>query len=508
MHASSPPPGPLSASLFVEALRAHVGTLVACALIAHALLWTLCAGIAEPTPDPKIAMGLALGREGLLGYPGWPMLAPWLLQLVYSFIPSVFVMQALGPLAVALAGWLVFRFARRIVGEPHAALATLALVGVMPVSFPVGALDSAIVQMPLAAAMVLAWWRATREGSGLAWVLFGALAALAFYAGVQALFVLALLLVVSVIGGDTMTGRPETRAYMAAAFIAFLALAAPRLWWLFTHHFEGFYESPLPGFETLGLLKPYQALAGVAAGHLGLLLLALVATPMLVQGGADTVSFARAPLTGFQVMAVALLAVIPFFAAAAGALLLGERITAGVFAPLLLYSGLLAVLFAGETIRLCRQRLVARLAGILLVLPPLLFAGFYFMAPWLGRATMADWPAAEIARTMTESFNNRAGKPLELLIGPPVRAAEIALASKDRPHIYPNADPAKSPWIGEDSVKRTGAVVFWPIEGANPEPPPFTSLLPPFAPEAPLSLVLPGSAGLVRIGWAIIPPGK
>ena len=106
MHASSPPPGPLSASLFVEALRAHAGTLVACALILHALLWTLAAGISEPTPDPRIAMGLALGREGLLGYPGLPMLAPWLLEAVYSFLPSVSVMKAMGPFAVALAGWL------------------------------------------------------------------------------------------------------------------------------------------------------------------------------------------------------------------------------------------------------------------------------------------------------------------------------------------------------------------------------------------------------------------
>ena len=133
MHASPPPPGPLTASLFVEALRAHAGKLVAGALICHALLWTLALAISEPTPDPKIALGLALGREWPLGYPGLPVLAPWLLQAVYAVFPSALVMKALGPIAVALAGWFVFLLARRMIGERHGALATLVMVGVTPV---------------------------------------------------------------------------------------------------------------------------------------------------------------------------------------------------------------------------------------------------------------------------------------------------------------------------------------------------------------------------------------
>src|SRR6185437_11480056 len=158
MHASHLPPGPLSASLFVEGLRARAGFLVASALIFHALLWTLVAIISEPTPDPKIAAGLAIGREWMLGYPGLPILAPWVTEAVYSVFPSVLLMKALGSAAVALAGWYVFGLARRIVGEQHGALATLAMVGVTPVSFPVGALDSATIQMPIVAGMVLSWW--------------------------------------------------------------------------------------------------------------------------------------------------------------------------------------------------------------------------------------------------------------------------------------------------------------------------------------------------------------
>src|SRR6266851_645908 len=124
MHApgSQQQPGPLEASIFVEALRAHAGSFVAGALILHAILWTLAPVISEPMPSPKIALGLATGRERMLG-----------------------------PVMVAITGWLVFAFARRIVGEREGAIATLVMVGVHPVAFPVGALDSALLQMPLIA---------------------------------------------------------------------------------------------------------------------------------------------------------------------------------------------------------------------------------------------------------------------------------------------------------------------------------------------------------------------
>ena len=112
-------------------------------LILHAILWTLAAVLADPIPDPKIAFGLAIGREWQLGYIGVPPLAPWVLQAVYAVLPSILAMKALGPLAAALTGWLLFGLARRIVGDRQGAIATLVMVSVLPVAYPVGALNSA-----------------------------------------------------------------------------------------------------------------------------------------------------------------------------------------------------------------------------------------------------------------------------------------------------------------------------------------------------------------------------
>src|SRR6202521_5858733 len=139
MLAPKSQPGPLEASIFVEALRAHAGSFVAGALIVHAILRTLAPSISEPTPSPKIALGLAEGREWLLGYPGLPPLAPWLMQAVYAVTHSIDLVKMLGPVMVAITGRLVFALARRIVGERQGAIAALVMVGVHPVAFPVGA---------------------------------------------------------------------------------------------------------------------------------------------------------------------------------------------------------------------------------------------------------------------------------------------------------------------------------------------------------------------------------
>jgi len=147
----------------------------------------------------------------------------------------------------------------------------------------------------------------------------------------------------------------------------------------------------------------------------------------------------------------------------------------------------------------------------LLFLPPLGIAALNFSLPWFGRGLMTNWPAQAAAQIMNESFRNRTGKPLAIIAGQTLYAAEIALAAKDRPHIFPDANPEIAPWIRKNAVKEKGAVVFWPVIRGNAAPPTsLTIALPPFVPEAPLSLLwsLPGSIDPVRLGWAIIPPQK
>src|SRR6185295_17989409 len=176
--------------------------------------------------------------------------------------------------------------------------------------------------------------------------------------------------------------------------------------------------------------------------------------------------------------------------------ILGLRTTMDAFAPLLLYSGLLAVVFAGDTLQIYRQYTAVSLAIVFLLVPPVLNVVIGFIAPWVGnRGLITNWPAQEVARNMTEIYRARTGKPLELVISSPVIASEIALASRDRPRIFPNADKALAPWIRDDTLRTKGAVVVWPVIRGNTAPPAaLAASLPLFVPEAPLTLdwVRPG----------------
>jgi Dolichyl-phosphate-mannose-protein mannosyltransferase len=511
MHAGgSQQRGPLEASIFVEALRAHAGAFVAGALIVHALLWTLASSLSEPTPSAKIALALAAGREWLLGYPGLPPLAPWLMQSVYAATHSLVAVKMLGPAALAITGWLVFSLARRIVGDRQGAIATLVMVAVHPVGFPVGALDSALAQMPLFAGAALAWWRAVREGNQCAWLLLGLTFGLLAYAGALGIFLLVALLGLTF---ATATGRTTLRTHDSyggalMAILVFALVAAPRAAWLATHDVSGLIEDAA-AIEPLAAMKAYEAFGGALAGHLGLLVLVVIASPLL-GGGREATVIARAPLVGFTFAAAMALATLPFVLAGIAAIAFGLRTTIGAFAPLVLYSGLLAVVLAGEKLSIHRQRAAAFVAILFLLLPPFLDALTGFVAPWVGnRGLPTNWPAADAARAVTEAFHARTGKRLEIVVADPVTASEVALMSRDRPHAFPDGDFARAPWIKDGDLRAKGAVVIWPIFRGNTAPPAaLAAHLPLFVPEAPMTLawVRPGRLDPVRLGWAIIPP--
>lgn len=502
---------PLEVSIYVEGLRARPTFFVGLFLIVHAALWTFTAWLADPTPDPKLAIGLALGREWQIGYADMPPLAAWILEIVYR-AGGLLSIYALGPFTVALTGWLVFLFARRIVGDRHGALAVFLMAGVHPVAFPVGAFDSDLVQMPLVAFGVLAWWHAVVQRKREGWLALGIVFGLLAYAGGQGLFVFAALLLLTI---ATATGRAALRtnrdqiAAVAGLFL-FTLLLTPRMIWLQYHGFAGAFPAPtLTGVEAANA-DIYSTAAVVVLGHIGLFVMVAFASRYFAPDKEIAPIFMRPPLDPFGKRCVIVLALMPPLLALAAVALLGGSFPAAAAAPLVLYSGLLVVVLSGEALRVHRQRMVAVAALTLLFLPPVLEIAISFASPWFGeRGRASNWPAREAARYITDVFRTRTGKPLEFVVGEVQRASAVALLSRDRPRIFIGADPARSPWTNREEVEAAGAVVIWPVEGADASPPPaLAANLPPLVAEAPLTLrwVRPGNLDYVRLGWAIVPP--
>jgi hypothetical protein len=161
-------------------------------------------------------------------------------------------------------------------------------------------------------------------------------------------------------------------------------------------------------------------------------------------------------------------------------------------------------------LRVHRQRTVAVAGLTLLFLPPALELATAYATPFFGNTGRAsNWPAREAARYVTDVYRTRTGRPLEYIVGDDVTASAMALSSRDRPHVFIDADPARSPWADRATIERDGGVVVWRIRGANTAPPPaLAANLPPLIAESPLTLrwVRPGNLDFVRLGWAIVPP--
>lgn len=501
--------GPLEASLSVEALRAAPAALVAAGLIVHALVWTLAAHLADSAPAPQMAIAIALGREWLLGYPDLPPLAAWTSEAIYRATHSLFAVRLVAASCVALSGWVLFQFLRRIVGERQGAIAVLVMASVFPVAFPGSALTGDLLQMPLLAGLLFSWWLAIGEKNPNGWMLAGLFAALSLYGGPQGLILLAVLALITLATSHARAlGNLRALFGVAAGLLIFTHVAGPRLLWLWFHGGEGFAAGLGAGILQRDLQSPLRLLLTLLAGHLGFLLLIGLATFHTAKSRELAPVFVRKPAASLVRWSVVAAAVLPASLALLW-LFLGERhARPQFFSSLLLLGGAAAILAGGDRLALRRQTLLGVLLLIFLFVPPAIAAVSSFLPGWVGDNRAANWPAASAARTFTEIFRTRTGRPLEYIAGDRIPAAQVAVMSEARPHLVVDADVARSQWIDAEDFRKKGGIVFWEIRGADISPPTaLTQKLPAFTAEAPLRLPWARGGGEpVRLGWAILPP--
>ena len=74
-----------------------------------------------------------------------------------------------------------------------------------------------------------------------------------------------------------------------------------------------------------------------------------------------------------------------------------------------------------------------------------------------------------------------------------------------------DADPAQSPWVSADDIRKKGAIVVWLTADTTPTPPPdIKAYFPDLVPEVPRTFERPvqGRLPLLRVGWGVIRPGS
>ncbi len=169
------------------------------------------------------------------------------------------------------------------------------------------------------------------------------------------------------------------------------------------------------------------------------------------------------------------------------AVVIGRALPIGGAAPLVVLSGLAVILAAGDGIALYHQRVLGFAWAGLLLVPAIFIPMLIVLMPWtVGTDLKVARPAAAMGRFFADSFERRTGLPLAVVTGDPRTAALVALGAPSRPSVFFDADPAHSPWVTADDIRKKGAVVVWLTADTTPTPPPdIKAYFPDLIPEVP-----------------------
>ena len=496
--------------LYIEFLRSRPRLLFWLAAIAQAVVWVAVPLLFYAAPPGDLAQVLAVGHEFKFDSEVGPPLAYWLAEIAFR-AGGLFGVYVLSQLCVIATYWCVFALGRAVVGASHAAIAVLLMVGVSLFTVPTPDFGPPILTMALWAAVLLNYWRAVGEKQQRSWYALGVAAALMLLTSAAALILIGALALFTAL---TARGRAALAAIepwiVTAVLVAFLFL---HLFWLegvgdsLTPIVGRLREAGIAGHNTAAWLR---LLIALVLAHAGVVILIVLASGWPRVRGNPAPALPRPHVDPFAVTFVKAFALLPALFATIVAVLIGAALPVGGAAPLVVLSGLAVVIAAGDSIELFHQRILGYAWAGLLIVPALFVPFVMLLLPWtVGTDLKVGQPAAAMGRFFAESFERRTGRPLAIVTGDVSTAALVALTAPSRPSLFFDADPARSPWVTVDDIRKKGAVVVWLAPDTNPAPPPdIKAYFPDLVAEVPRTFErrVQGRLPLLRVGWGVIRP--
>jgi hypothetical protein len=498
--------------LYVEGLRSRPHLMFWLAALAQAALWLIVPMLFYAAPPSELAQLLAIAHEPSLRDKIGPPLAYWLAEIAVR-AGGLFGVYLLSQVCVIATFWCVFVLGRAMVGATHAVMAVLLMVGIFAFAVPTPNFGPSILAMALWAATLLFYWRAVAQRRRQYWYAFAAAVACLLISTDFALVFVAVLILFTVV---TKRGRAA-----AGTFEAWVAAAAV-IGMMFVHFGQlergGFTLAPaidrlrlagIAGANTSAWLRLLGALVIV---HAGLIVLVALAFGWPRSGQAAAPTIARAPVAPFAVTFVKTFAFVPALLTTIVVVLAGMSLPLSGAAPLLVLSGLVVVILAGDSIALHHQRILGLAWVGLLVVPALFVPIVIAILPWAtGTELRVALPANAMGRFFADSFTRRTGRPLAI-VGGDTRIAElVAVGAPDRPSVYFDGDPAQASSINAATIRDKGAVIVWRAAGTDPAPPPeIQAHFPDLIPEVPhtFSRAVRGRLPPLLIGWGVIRPAS
>ena len=511
--------------IYVEAIRARPLLTFWAATLAQAAIWLVVPMLFYSAPPAGLAQLLAIGHEFRFDAGVGPPLAYWLAEIAFR-LAGLFGVYALSQLCIVVAYWCVFALGRAMLGASHAVMAVLLMVGIALFTVPSPEFGPPLLAMALWAAALLHYWRAVVEGRKSSWYALGCAAALLLMSSSAALLLLgALVVFVAVTGpGRKVLDAPQPWI-LGVALSPFLFLHVIWLQGAWSQAdglqdglqnagaalqplLQGLREAPSASLNTLAWLR---LLAALVLAHAGLAILTVLAAGWPRSSMPPAPPIERPQADAHAVIFIRTFALVPALLATICAVLVGQRLPIGGAAPLVVLSGLAVVLAAGDSIALYHQRVLGFAWSGLLLVPALFVPLMIVVLPWMvGTDLQIAQPANAMGEFFADSFQRRTGQKLAIVTGDPRTAALVALTAPSRPSVFSDADPALTPWVTADDIRKKGAVVVWLATDTSPAPPADIKVyFPDLVPEVPRTFARPvqGRLPLLRIGWGVIRPG-
>ena len=466
-------------------------------------MWGLIPALFQPNLPLDMIEQLAWGREWEWAYFKHPPLPAWILEIAAQATggwdrPLFFV----GPLAAALALFLIWRLATEIAGMRVALFAVLLQEGVVYFGFFTPEFNHNVIQLPLWALIGWTGYRALRHGRTIDWLAFGIAAALGLL-GKYSTGLLLLSFAVFVLVEPTARARLKTVGPWLALGVA-VAMLVPHALAVRDLHY-GPLHFPFARAQAATawyghLIFPLRFAMAQFVDVLGAMLLAL-----LLWRGRGTAAPAL-DATDFDRRYVATLCWAPFLFGLVISLVLGLRFKDMWGAPFWDFLGLFAVLSVIRGVPRLSRGFVA--LWLTIVAAGLVgYAGQFIVQTWTGAKPLrGQFSGRLLAATVDRGWRQTAGgAPLRYVVGDVWLAGNVAFALwRQRPAVMIDGNPALSPWIDGESLACAGAVLLW--SGESDARRNLLARFPGAQIQPTLELPWQTRAPPAEIGWAIVPP--
>ncbi len=496
----------MSMAGLIDAVERRPRAAFAAFLALHGVIWTALPSLLYGNLPLDVIEAMTYGREWQLGYEKLPPLPWWLAEVTWRIFGVDASLYALCQAVVIVAFIAVWMTARPLVGAVGALVAILIIDGMHYFNFSAVKFNHNVIELPFWALAGFAFHAALRREKLRYWILLGVVLGLAWWAKYFVVILAAPLALFALFDRDARRRLAGPGPWIAAAVA--LLVVAPNLFWLLQHgsqpfgYAEGRAAAPSGALDHL--LHPAQFLGGQIFFLLPAL---LIAAPLFWPPSQAAPRAEKADV--FDRRIVTVLAFGPALTLLVFSLISGRATNAMWGFPLWLFLGLWLVMFAPAALDHARLLRLGALWAVVFAIFVGAFAADYLVLPRFDhRYRAAFFPGDLLSAAITQRFEQAIGQKPAYIIGSMWDGGNVAhyATQRPQPRVLVDGQPDRAPWIDLADLRAHGAALVWTESDPNVLPPNLAAVAPGAEIGKPFDLPFHRGDGMVRVGWAILPP--